>query len=173
MRRTAPTLAPALLALAATAGAPASHEPAPTAEAIPSLAADLAPRLASIEVVTPEGPKVALGEVLDLARLTRCLDSVRLAGGWPSSWLVVQDHSRPYDLVVRIRLADAEHVATPETAFATPRRTWDDAALDAAVRVATGHKPERERQRSLVVQSFTKKTTTTYIYDLPKTGKEA
>ena len=35
---------------------------------------------------------------------------------------------------------------------------------------ATGKKPPRERQRNVVIQSFTKKTVTDYVYDLPRDG---
>lgn len=156
-------------AAARSAEAPAK----PDAETTPALAAGLHPRIATMRLATPDGTMVAVGDILDLGRLQKCLDSVRQADAWPAAWLVVEDRGRPYDLVLRVKLGEDGQIATPDTAFLTSRRDWDDAALEQAVREATGKKPPRERSRNLVLQSFSKRTVTTYVYDLPATGKGA
>jgi hypothetical protein len=147
--------------------------PVPTAEALPGLAASLASRLAEKTLRAPDGSDVVLGAFLDAGRMETCLRTIAQGDGWPASWLIVSDSSRPYDLVLRVALAPDGSIATPDTAFLAKRREWDDASFDAAFRAATGQKPPREKQRNVVIQSFTKKTVTEYVYDLPATGPGA
>ena len=144
---------------------------APDPSAIPSLAASLVGRLAGKTLDAPDGSKVAIGSLADAARLEACFRTIGRASGWPASWLLISDRSKPYDLVLRIELAADGTIADPSTAFLTARRDWDDAAFDAAFKQATGSKPPRKR--SLVFQSFTTKLKTSYVYDLPPTGPGA
>jgi hypothetical protein len=153
--------------------AAAPPPPAPALETIPSLAASLADRLHGTTVKTPAGAEIAIVErdgpaVLSLPHLEAALKTVGDAQGWPSSWLVVQDQALDFDLVMHVRLSAAGGVEVPDVVFAASRREWDDAALEAAVREATGKKPPREKTQSLVVQSFSKKTETSYVYNVKK-----
>lgn len=167
----------AILGLALTlraahaAGKPAA--PAPSDDALPGLAASLASRIADRKLEAPDGSAVALGSVLDAGRIETCLRTISKGGGWPASWLIVSDSTRPYDVVLRIALAADGAIADPETVFYASHRDWDDAAFDAAYLAAVGKKPPRERQRNVVIQSFTKRTVTDYVYELPETGKGA
>jgi len=161
------------LAFGAARAASKSSAPVPPDDQLPSLASALADRLAEKTLRAPDGSDVALGTLLDAGRLTTCLRTIAQGGGWPASWLIVSDSTKPYDLVMRVALAQDGTIADPETAFFASRRTWDDAAFDAAFLAATGKKPPRERQRNVVIQSFTKKTVTEYVYDLPATGSGA
>jgi hypothetical protein len=166
----------ALLLLVAFASASASLKPAariPADDDLPGLAASFAARIAETRLRAPDGSKVALVAILDVERAEICFRTIARGDGWPASWLIVSDKARPYDLVVRIALAPDGSVAAPETAFLTARREWDDASFDAAFRAATGKKPPREKHQNIVVQSFTKKTVTEYVYDLPATGPGA
>ena len=159
--------------LAAAQAAPNSAAPVPTNEALPALASSLASRLAGQALRTPGGSDVILGAILDAGRMETCLRTIATGGGWPASWLIVSDSTRPYDLVLRIALAADGTIADPDTAFLATRRDWDDASFDAAFRAATGKKPPREKQRNVVIQTFTKKIVTEYVYDLPATGPGA
>jgi len=161
------------LSLSVARAAPKSSVPAPSNDALPALASSLADRIAGKKLRAPDGSDVALGTLLDAARLTTCLRTVAEGGGWPASWLIVSDSTKPFDLVMRIALAPDGSIADPDTAFFASRREWDDAAFDAAFVAATGKKPPREKQRNVVVQSFTKKIVTDYVYDLPATGSRA
>lgn len=162
-----------VLALSAAGAAPKSTAPAPSDDALPALASSLADRLADKTLRAPDGSDVALGTLLDAGRLTTCLKTIAAGGGWPASWLIVSDSTKPYDLVMRVALAPDGTIADPDTAFLAARREWDDASFDAAFHAATGKKPPRERQRNVVIQSFTKKTVTDYVYELPATGAGA
>ena len=102
-----------------------------------------------------------------------CLRTIAAGDGWPASWLIVSDSAKPYDLVMRVALAADGFIADPDTAFLASRREWDDARFESAFRAATGKNPPRERQRNVVVQSFTKRVVTDYVYDLPATGRGA
>jgi hypothetical protein len=144
------------LALAVVPADAKSSAPVPADDALPAMAASLADRLAEKTLRAPDGSDVALGTFLDAGRLTTCLRTIAQGGGWPASWLIVSDSTKSYDLVVRVALAPDGTIADPETAFLASRRAWDDATFDTAFVAATGKK-RRERQRNVVVQSFTKK----------------
>lgn len=159
--------------IATAHAAPAPQPPFPSDEALPAMASSLATRIAGTTLRAPDGGDVALGTVLDAARLETCLRTIAKGGGWPASWLIVSDSTKPYDLVLRIALARDGTIADPETAFLASRRSWDDASFDSAFRAATGKKPPREKQRNVVIQAFTKKTVTDYVYALPGTGPGA
>ncbi len=161
------------LALPAAQAAPKSMPPAPSAEALPALASSLAGRLAEKTLRAPDGTDVALGAILDALRTETCLRTIAQGGGWPASWLIVSDSTKPYDLVMRVALAADGSIADPDTAFLASRRAWDDASFDAAFQQATGKKLPREKQRNVVIQSFTKRVVTDYVYDLPATGRGA
>jgi hypothetical protein len=163
-------LFPLVLASIALAKAPA---PAPPADAeIPALAAGLAQKLSGRTVFGTDGTEVKIPAILDATRLERCLRTIGEAEAWPAAWLIVQDMGKKDDLVLRVvRSADGS-IAEPEPLFLAARRDWDDAALEAAVKEATGQKPAG-RARNVVVQSFTQAVTTSYVYELPKTGKDA
>lgn len=146
----------------------------PTAADLPDLASSLAERLRGLEVATPDGGTIDVGaDLLDESRLEIALATIGEAEAWPTSWLVVQDLSVSYDLILRIALAPDGAIATPDVVFAAERREWDDAAFDAAWRAARGGKPPRERSRNVVVQTFSKRTVTQFVWEVPKTGKEA
>jgi hypothetical protein len=162
-----------VLTLGAAQAAPKSAAPGPSDEALPTLASSLASRLADKTLRAPDGNDVALGTLLDAGRMETCFRTIAQGGGWPASWLIVSDSTKPYDLVLRVALAPDGTIADPDTAFFTSRRAWDDASFDAAFRAATGKKPPRERQRNVVIQSFTKTIVTDYVYDLPATGPGA
>jgi len=153
--------------------APKPGVTAPSDDAIPGLAASFAERIAARTLRAPDGSDVSLSGLLDAARLTTCFRTIAKGGGWPASWLIVADSTRPYDLVIRVALAPDGTIADPDTAFLAGRREWDDAKFDAAFLAATGTKPPRDRQRNVVIQSFTRKVVTDYVYDLPPTGKGA
>jgi hypothetical protein len=172
MQRLVPALG-VVLALAAAQGASKSAAPTPSPDALPALASSLAGRLAGKTLRAPDGSEVALGTVLDAKRTETCLRTIAEGGGWPASWLVVSDSAKPYDLVLRIALAADGSIADPDTAFLASRRDWDDASFEAAFREATGKKPPHEKQRNVVIQSFTQRVVTDYVYDLPVTGKAA
>lgn len=169
----------AVLALAFAIGgnvAAVKQEPSPappTDDALPALAASFATRIAGTSLRAPDGNDVALGTLFDAGRAEICLRTIASGGGWPASWLIVSDSMKPYDLVLRVALAADGTIAEPDTAFLASRREWDDASFAAAYQAATGKKPPREKRRNVVIQSFTRKTVTDYVYDLPKTGKEA
>ncbi len=149
-------------------------EPAPPTEAeIPALAVSFAERIAPRKVFAPDGKEVPLSTLLDATRVEHCLRTIGQASAWPATWLIVQDMTRPYDLVLRVVRGTDGAIADPDPAYLVARREWDDAALEAAVREATGAKPAGGRSRNVVVQSFTSQIATTYVYDLPKTGKDA
>jgi hypothetical protein len=163
----------AALAIALGLSASKSEPAAPADSALPALAASLASRLAAKTLRAPDGSDVAIGTILDAARAETCLRTIGKGGGWPASWLIVSDGTKPYDLVLRVALAPDGTIPEPETTFLAPRREWDDAGFDAAFKAATGKKPPHERERNVVVQSFTRKSVTQYVYDLPATGKGA
>ena len=165
-----------LLAIGALALTPLAAKveiPPPPAEKIPELAASLLARIAGRSLPAPDGTKVAVGSILDATRMEASLRTIGHAQGWPASWLVASDATLPYDLVMRVALAPDGSIEDPATMFLAARSSWDDAAFDAAFKTATGAKPPRERSRSLVIQTFTKKIATHYVYDLPPTGKGA
>ena len=130
---------------------------------------DLTASLENTEVRTPAGETVKVwGTVLDGKRLEACIATVSDAQGWPASWLVVQDRTLDWDLVMRVSRGEDGTIGDPDPVFATARRNWDDDAdLEAAYREMFGKKLPRERDRSLVVQSFSKKIVTTYVYATP------
>lgn len=171
MKRIATALAGCALSLAAHAAK--VEIPPPPAEKIPELAASLLERVAAKSLPAPDGTIVAVGSILDATRTEACLRTIGHAQGWPASWLVASDATLPYDLVMRVALAADGTIEDPATIFLATRSSWDDAAFDAAFKKATGGKPPHERSRSLVIQSFTKKIATHYVYDLPPTGKGA
>jgi hypothetical protein len=163
------TVVLALALLLAAAPTP----PAPSRDGIPALAASFAERLHGKTVKTPSGGEIAIVDreapaALSIPHLEAALATIGDAEAWPSAWLVVQDQALEFDLVMRVRLAASGEIEVPDVVFAAARREWDDAALEAAIRDATGKKPPRERQRNLVVQSFTKTVETTYVYNLKK-----
>ena len=162
-----------LLALASTQLLAAPTITAPPPDKLPELAQSLAGRLASKTLAAPDGKQVAVGTILDEARLTTALKTIDQGQGWPAAWLIVTDVAVPYDLILRIQLKEDGTIADPDTMFLAARREWDDDAFDAAFKAATGKKPPREKQRNVVQQSFTKRTVTDYVYNLPKTGAGA
>lgn len=155
--------ATALLALAARA--PTVPPPAP--ERLAALADSLGEKLAGRSVAAPDGSSVVLTDLLPKERLRTCMETISEAEAWPAAWLVVQDQGRNFDLVLSIQLDAAGALEAPRVAFATARREWDADALAAAVRTATGSKLPRERERNVVVQSFSSRTVTTYRYNTP------
>jgi hypothetical protein len=161
------------LVLGAAQAASKSAAPIPSSDALPALASSLAGRLAEKKLRAPDGTDVALGTLLDAGRTETCLRTIAAGDGWPASWLIVSDSTKPYDLVLRVALAADGSIADPDTAFLASRRDWDDASFEAAFRAATGKNPPRERQRNVVIQSFTKRVVTDYVYDLPATGRGA
>jgi len=161
------------IVLSALPAIPKSPAPVPSDDALPALASSLADRISGKTLRAPDGTDVALGSLLDAQRMTTCLRTIAQGGGWPASWLIVSDSTKPYDLVMRVALAPDGTIADPETAFLASRREWDDASFDTAFLAATGKKPPRERQRNVVIQSFTKKVVTEYVYDLPTTEARA
>jgi hypothetical protein len=74
---------------------------------------------------------------------------------------------------VGVVLGEDGSVLAPDVMFAAPRREWDADAIEAAVKSVTGKKPPREKTRSVVVQSFTTRVVTTYVYEPPKAAKTA
>lgn len=148
----------------------------------PRIVADLASRLAGTtvrafdgtDVPVVAGPARAAGSpepLLDAERLTACLATIAEAGAWPSAWLVVQDASRPYDLILHLVL-DASGVRVEGVPFTARRRDWDADAVDAAVLAVTGARPPKERARNVVIQTFRKRVVTTYVYEPSKPRAE-
>ncbi len=143
----------------------------PAPERIPDLARDLASRLEGKSVRIPDGreipllgdPRSAPSPILTVDRMVQCLSTVSEAGAWPETWLVVQDSGREFDLVLRIRLGEDGRIVDPDPLFAAPRGEWDGETITAAARAATGKKPPR--LSNVVVQSFTTRTETTYVYE--------
>ncbi len=172
MQRLIAAVALIVMTTAAQAASKAAPQ-GPADAAIPALAASLASRLSARVVHAPDGTDVALGAFLDAERVERCLRTISKGDGWPASWLIVSDSAKPYDLILRVALAPDGSIQDPDTAFFARRVEWDDAAFEAAFVVAMGRKPPREKQRNVVIQSFTHKTNTDYVYDLPATGKGA
>lgn len=155
---------------------------APRMEQLPALAESLASRLEGSRVKLPDATEVPLvasasetsaPPLLTLAQLQTCLGTISEAESWPSAWLVVQHASKPFDLVMHVRMGADGKLELPDVYFTALRREWDAGVLEAAVRQATGKKPPRERQVNVVLQGFSSKIATIYQYDLPKTGKEA
>lgn len=148
--------------------------PAPSPEQVPALAREWLVTMREVRVDLPEGGTVApAGEILDASRLEHALTAIGDEGGWPKAWLVIQDLTRSYDLVLRAELGADGKLTPPSTIFAAARVEWTDATFDEAYRKARGERPPKEKHRSLVVLTFSKTLRTTYVYDLPKTGKEA
>ena len=168
--RTAAALAALVLAIGA------APPPAPAPERLPRIAAALAGHLGGLAVKLPDGSEAqvfgAPPAVLDEARLLTCLETIGEAGGWPEAWLVVQDASRTYDVVLRVALSESGEPLPPEPVFATPRREWDADSIEEALREATGKRPPRQRERNVVIQGFRTRIETTYVYEAPKTGRE-
>ncbi len=150
-------------------GDPASSDPV-------ALAASLAERLAGAIVAMPDGsearvlpPGPAGAEVLlTPERLATCLETVTEAEAWPVAWLVVQRADLDADLVMRVALT-GEEVSTPDFLFVVPRRDWQVDDLPGVVRRATGRKAPREGRGNLVIQGFSTRVVTTYVYEAPKT----
>jgi hypothetical protein len=163
----------AVLAITSVSAAQKTTPAPPANDRLPALALSLVERLAARTLPAPGGAEVAIGTLLDATRAEACLENISAGGGWPASWLIVSDAAVGYDLVVRIALAADGSIADPETIFLTARRKWDDATFDAAFKEATGKKPPREKQRNVVVQSFTKRQVTDYVYALPAAGPGA
>src|SRR5262245_48650933 len=116
--------------------------PAPPSDAeIPALSAAFLEKLAGRTVFGTDGAEVKVPSILDPTRMERCLRTIGEAEAWPAAWLVVQDMGRKDDLVLRVVRGADGSIAEPEPIFLTARRDWDDAALEAAVREATGQKP--------------------------------
>lgn len=147
--------------------------PPPADDALPAMASSFAERLAGITRSAPEGGEIGLGTILDAHRTESCLRTIAQGGGWPASWLIVSDTTKPYDLILRVALAADGSIASPDTAFLASRREWNDASFDAAFLSATRKKPPREKNRNVVIQSFTTKVVTDYVYALPATGPGA
>lgn len=166
-------VAVAVIALSALAAAQKPSAPVPTEATLPGLASSLASRLAAKSLRAPDGSEVGLGTLVNAERAETCLRTIGKGGGWPASWLIVSDSTRPYDLVLRVALAEDGSIADPDTAFLASRREWDDTAFESAYQEAMGKKPPREKRRNVVIQGFTKKVVTDYVYDLPATGKGA
>lgn len=158
-----------LAALSASSAKEAARAPDP--DRIPELARDLGARLADRLLPIPGGGQATLfaaqdsssAPILNPDRLARCLNTISEAEAWPSAWLVVQDGARDYDLVLRIRLGQDGRIADPDPLFTAARREWDGRALEDAARAASGRKPPREN--NVVVQSFTSRSETTYVYE--------
>ncbi len=174
----------AFLLLLAGAGRAASRAGetkgrAPAADRIPELARDLATRLEGRTIRLPGGaqaPLLAGGDstpapLLTTDRLVQCLTTLTEASAWPAAWLVVQDASRNFDLVLGMRLGEDGRVAEPDPVWTAPRREWDARAVEDASREATGKKPPRGR--SVVVQSFSRRTETTYVYEPGEADRDA
>ena len=155
---------------------------APASPDTASLAASLAERLAGVTVALPDGgqawvlPPVPGGEhaaheqreaLLTAERLEICLATVSEAGAWPVAWLVVQRADLDSDLVMRIELEE-DGVSMPDFLFAVPRREWQPADLPRVVREATGRKAPRAGRGNLVVQGFSTRVVTTYVYEVPE-----
>ena len=167
----------AMLALILAPGLAAAKEPPrPSPDRAGTLASSLAGRLEGKTVRLPDGTEEAVlgppGAVLSAARIATCIATLFEADGWPSSWLVIQEAGRPFDLVIHVVLGEDGSVLAPDVMFAAPRREWDADAIEAAVKSVTGKKPPREKTRSVVVQSFTTRVVTTYVYEPPKAAKE-
>jgi hypothetical protein len=166
-----------LVLAAVPPGVAAKEQAAPSRDRAPALAASLTARLEGRTVRLPDGSEEALlgapGSVLSGERVATCVATLFEAEGWPSSWLVVQDVGRPFDVVIHVVLGEDGSVSPPDVIFAAARREWDADSLEAAVKEATGRKPPREKTRSVVVQSFTTRVVTTYVYEPPKSGKKA
>jgi hypothetical protein len=164
------------LALGARSSSAASSKPAPPrSEDLPALAASLAEALQGKTVTLPSGESIAVvasegDALLSPKRIEQSLATIGEADAWPSAWLVVQDSGRDFDLVMHVRLEASGGVEAPDVVFAAPRREWDDAALESAVKAAGGKAP-KERRRNLVIQSFSKRVETTYVYEVPKQAK--
>lgn len=158
-----------LLAGPTSHGDPASSDPA-------ALAASLAGRLAGTTVAMPDGSEAWVlppgppgAEVLlTPERLATCLETVTEAEAWPVAWLVVQRADLDSDLVMRVALTE-DGVSTPDFLFAVPRRDWQVDDLPGVVRRATGRKAPREGRGNLVIQGFSTRVVTTYVYETPKT----
>ncbi len=166
----------AALALAPL-GAEPKAPPLPSPERAEALVDSLAAHLEGRTVRLSGGSKETVlgppGALLSGDRVAICVKTLFEAGGWPSSWLVVQDLARPFDLVVHVVLGEDGNVLAPDVMFAASRRDWEADVLEAAVKEATGKKPPREKTRSVVVQSFTTRVVTTYVYEGVKSGKGA
>lgn len=163
----------AALAMTSLATAKAPEVAPPSDAEIPALAKALADGLADKTLTAPDGAPIRVGTILDPARAEACLRTISQMEGWPSAWLVVQDKTKPFDLVLRVVREPAGTLAPPDPLFLAPRQEWDDAALVGALKSTTGAKPPHERTRNLAVQSFSQKIETEYVYALPKTGKDA
>ncbi len=166
----------------------ASLAAVPASEDLAALAASLADRLAGSKVALPDGsqawvvaPSPDAGDdtvaplqmFLTAERLKSCLESVSAAEAWPIAWLVVQPAEPEVDLVMRIALDEQGRVATPEFLFTIPRRDWQPGDLPRVVRESTGRKPPRKGLGNLVVQGFSTRIVTTYVYEAPKTADTA
>jgi hypothetical protein len=163
----------------------AGKPPPPTPEELPRLADSLASRLQGVKVPLPDGSEILLLEpgasdeapppdaLLTTERLERCLRTVARAESWPAAWLVVQEQHRDFDLVMRIALDADGEVATPDFLFVVPRRDWEIGDVKSVVRQATGRKPPRAGIGNLVIQGFSGRVVTTYVYEAPPTGEPA
>jgi hypothetical protein len=177
MMRAAVRLLLVTAALLAPLGAESKAPLPPSPERAEALVDSLAARLEGRTVRLPGGSDETVlgppGALLSAERVATCVKTLFAAEGWPSSWLVVQDLARPFDLVVHVVLGEDGNILAPDVVFAASRRDWDADVLEAAVKEATGKKPPREKTRSVVVQSFTTRVVTTYVYEGTKSGKGA
>jgi hypothetical protein len=161
-----------LTACLAASLAIAKDAPPPSTDKLPEMAAAFASRIADRTLKAPGGRDVRIGSILDAGRMTTCLKTIHEGAGWPASWLIVSDQTIPHDLILRVALADDGTIADPSTVFLANRREYDD-TFDAAFVEATGKKPPKERSRNVVLQAFTTKSITDYVYTLPPAGKGA
>jgi len=142
------------------------------------LAASLRGDLLGTEVDLPGGGRLPLlsregtGALLTVEQVVVCLETIAEAGGWPEPWLIVQDAVRPFDLVLLLRLEDDGAKVRVVTVFAAERREWDVASLKAAVRETTGRKPAA-KLRNIVIQGFSSRDVTAYVYETAPTGEGA
>jgi len=179
----------ALIVVSALALSPVrvSHGAAPGERLdLDALAEGLAERLGESTVRLPDGSTLRVvaaaeadasaaspGALLDPKRLRTCLETVGKADSWPAAWLVVQEQGRDFDLVMRVALDAAGAVERPAFLFAVPRREWQPGDVRAVALEATGRKPPRKGLGNLVVQGFSTKVVTTYVYEAAPAGASA
>ena len=175
------------LALPETRTSAAGEEP-PAAEDLPALAVSLHDRLAGPRVRLPDGtegwvvapvsPEPPADErstdaLLDRESLEVCLATVSEAGVWPAAWLVVQRAELPFDLVMRVALDADGQVAAPDVLFTVPRRDWQPGDMKRVARDALGRKPPKQGLGNLVIQGFSRRIRTIYVYEPHATGEGA
>lgn len=102
--------------------------------------------------------------VLTSERLEESLATIEEAGAWPNAWLIVQVASLDEDLVMHLTRSEKEGTVTLEEHFMAPRTEWNAAALKNAYREVTGKKL-RSRSVNIVIQGFSTRTVTAWVYD--------